>query len=347
VKSGKINYVVVGAFVLAMLVGLVVTLALVTGRTGATDGYHAAFRNVAGIKFGTRVLFEGYPIGQVVKITPEPVDGKVRFRVDFSVAQGWRIPKDSTAEIAASGLLAAVTLNIGAGSSAEALSPGSQVRARDSANIFAVMSSAAADVGELAQSTIKPLLVTLNELAAADIRPLLASLNELASKDLKPLLATMNRTAESFGTLIETDAPTVINDAAVLVRQLNERVPRIASTVEEVAAKLDRAADQLGALLTPDNRKTMEAAIARLDKSAASLDKLLASLNTLVADNRAGVEKVIDDLRHVTGTVARDIDSVNQNLEGAARNMYEFSRQIRQNPGLLLGGTPPKDAAQR
>ena len=36
---------------------------------------------------------------------------------------------------------------------------------------------------------------------------------------------------------------------------------------------------------------------------------------------------------------------MNQNLEGAARNMYEFSRQIRQNPGLLLGGTPPEDAA--
>ena len=25
--------------------------------------------------------------------------------------------------------------------------------------------------------------------------------------------------------------------------------------------------------------------------------------------------------------------------------MYEFSRQIRENPGLLLGGTPPKDQA--
>jgi phospholipid/cholesterol/gamma-HCH transport system substrate-binding protein len=38
---------------------------------------------------------------------------------------------------------------------------------------------------------------------------------------------------------------------------------------------------------------------------------------------------------------------INQNLEGAARNMFEFSRQIRQNPGLLLGGKPPTDEAPR
>jgi phospholipid/cholesterol/gamma-HCH transport system substrate-binding protein len=59
------------------------------------------------------------------------------------------------------------------------------------------------------------------------------------------------------------------------------------------------------------------------------------------------VEKSVVDLRYIVESIARRIDSMNQNLEGAARNMYEFSRQIRQNPGLLLGGTPPEDAAAR
>ena len=38
-------------------------------------------------------------------------------------------------------------------------------------------------------------------------------------------------------------------------------------------------------------------------------------------------------------------DIVLKGLDGAARNMLEFSRQVRQNPGLLMGGTPPKDTA--
>ena len=38
-NNNKVNYVIVGGFVLAMLAGLIVSLALLTGRTGATDGY--------------------------------------------------------------------------------------------------------------------------------------------------------------------------------------------------------------------------------------------------------------------------------------------------------------------
>ena len=109
-RSSGINYLVVGAFVLAMLVGLIVSLAMLTGRTGATDTYYTVYRNVAGIKFGTQILYEGFPIGQVEEVTPMPEEGGMRFRVDFSVQEGWRIPIDSVAQVAASGLLAAITV---------------------------------------------------------------------------------------------------------------------------------------------------------------------------------------------------------------------------------------------
>ena len=52
------------------------------------------------------------------------------------------------------------------------------------------------------------------------------------------------------------------------------------------------------------------------------------------------------DLRYTLSTVAQRIDAMTYNMEGASRNMYEFSRQIRLNPGLLLGGTPPTDEAR-
>jgi len=39
--------------------------------------------------------------------------------------------------------------------------------------------------------------------------------------------------------------------------------------------------------------------------------------------------------------VSRNIDSITYNLEGTSRNMSEFSREIRENPGLLLGGNKP------
>ena len=124
-RTSKINYFIVGLFVIVMIVGLVVSVALLTGRTGATDGYHAYYSNVTGVKFGTQVVYEGYPIGQVIEVVPEEQDGRMRFRVNFDVVQGWRIPDDSIVEIAAPGLLAAVTLAVNAGESATALDPGS------------------------------------------------------------------------------------------------------------------------------------------------------------------------------------------------------------------------------
>ncbi len=334
-KSRKVNYVMVGSFVLAMVVGLVVSLAVLTGRTGATDSYYAIYKNVTGVKFGTQVLYEGYPIGQVTEITPQPEDGRMRFRVDFDVTKDWRIPEDSVAQIAAPGLLSAITLSIKAGDGA-ALEPGSRVKEQESANVLAVFSGVAADMGELAETHIKP------------------------------LIATIDRTVGAFGDLLETDAQVLVRELAALARGMAERMPKIADNVEDFTAKLNRSSDQLVALMTPENREKVEGLIANLDAAAGNLarlsadfektrgdiDRLLASMTatvakveTMVADNKLDIEKSIIDIRYVVDSVARHIDSINQNMEGAARNMYEFTRQIRQNPGLLLGGRPPRDEA--
>ncbi|MBI3113149.1 MAG: MCE family protein, partial [Rhodospirillales bacterium] len=67
-RSSKINYLLVGVFVIGMVVALVVSVALLTGRTGATDLYYSYYENVTGVKFGTQVVYEGYPIGQVEQV---------------------------------------------------------------------------------------------------------------------------------------------------------------------------------------------------------------------------------------------------------------------------------------
>ncbi len=330
-KDNKINYVAVGGFVIAMLVGLLVSIALLTGRTGATDSYFAVYNNVTGVKFGTQVLYEGYPIGQVETVTPTPKEGKMMFRVDFGVTRGWRIPADSVAQIAAPGLLSAITISIHAGTDKTALEPGDRIASREAANIFAVMSSVAGDISVLAEENIKPLLKTLN------------------------------RTVGTFGNLVEGDVSVMIRELSVLFSDIAERIPKIANNVDEFSRSMNDSSRQLGMLLKPENRKKLENMIANMDTAASNfvmlsndlketrgkLDELLAATNKVVINNEKNVGASVADLRRIVDSVARNIDSLNQNMEGTARNMYEFSRQIRQNPGLLLGGTPPRDEAVR
>jgi len=330
-KSSRVNYVVVGTFVLAILAGLVASVALLTGRTGTTDPYYAIYHNVTGVKFGTQVLYEGFPIGQVEEVTPEPREGGMRFRVDLSVAEGWRIPANSVAEIAAPGLLAAITISIRAGDSTAALTPGGELQAREASNIFAVLSSVAGDVTELTKGSLKPLLINLNEIVGI------------------------------IGNMMNNEIKTLLGKIAEIASDVADRTPRIAESIESVAGKLDRSSEEIENLVNPENRKKLEAFLGNMDKAARNfaqlttdlektrlkLGSLLASVEGIVIENKEDIEKSLDNFGYIADSTARHIDAVNQNLEGAARNMYEFTRQIRQNPGLLLGGQPPGGEAGR
>jgi phospholipid/cholesterol/gamma-HCH transport system substrate-binding protein len=330
-RSQKINYFVVGCFVLAMLAAFVAATAVLTGRTGATDSYFAVYDNVTGVKFGTQVLYEGYPIGQVVSVTPVEEGGRMRFRVSMDVIEKWRIPKDSVAQIAAPSLLSAMTISIAAGQSGTALAAGSQIEGRAAADMFGAVSAIAGEISDLAQ------------------------------RDLRPLIANLNRAVGGFATMLNGDIAAFTSDLLSVTRDMSLRVPKIADDIEGMAKKLNASADSLQTVLSAENEKRLQSIVtnfdtasqdiaklgANLHRTQSMLDTLLGTSSSLIVDNKRDLEKTVVDLRYVVDSVARNIDSINQNLEGTSRNMYEFSRQIRQNPGLLLGGTPPTDAAAR
>ncbi len=319
-RSSKINYLIVGLFVLAMIGALVTTVAMLTGRTGAVDNYYTYYSNVTGIKFGTQVVYEGYPIGQVEQVTPEEKDGRMRFRIDFSVVQGWRLPRDSIGEIAAPGLLAAVTISIKAGHDKVPLKPGEMIISKERSDVFAVVSGVAGQLGDLMDSNIKPLLDNVNT-----------------------AVSSINRIIDQEGLALFKDVREVTDELAGVVALMARRIPKIADNIEEFSAKLNTTADELQKLMTPETRKQIEAVIANLNSASKSMSTLADEIGKIVVNEDSDMRRAIGETRYIVESVSRHIDSINQNMEGAARNMYEFTRQIRQNPGLLLGGTPPED----
>ena len=323
-RSGNINYFAVGIFVLAMLAALIVALAVLSGRTGLVDTYYAVYDNVTGVKFGTLVVYEGYHVGQVEDVTPVEDAGRMRFRVELSVRQGWRIPADSVASIATSGLLAAATVHIRAGDSDDALKPGSTMITGGRIGLMAGVESVATQA------------------------------EDLIEKEVKPLLAKVDGAVEGLNALLEGEGQTLFGAFEALASDVAQRGPRITENVERFTETMNRSGEQLEALLHPDNRARFEGLLDSLKVTVDDFDVLAADLRSLTADmaavvgeNRGDVAQSVDDVRYVAESLARRIESMNQNLEGASRNMLEFTRQIRQNPGVLLGGRRPPDAADR
>ncbi len=329
-RSNKINYLVVGSFVLIILIGLFVAVAWLTGRTGPTESYHAVYRNVTGVKFGSQVMYEGYPIGQVTAVTPVDQGGRMEFRIDFDVKEGWRLPDDSRAEIGASSLLSAISLNISAGSSLTALKPGDRILSREAANLFDVVATVASEIAEMAET------------------------------NLKPLLEQLTRGGGVLTEILEDDGRVIIDRVRELVEDLALRAPEItddfeifANDLERLGSNLNRSADELNEFLTPENRNKVEGVLDHLDRAATSLDLLMIEANAMIGTtndlletNQEDVTTATNDLRYTAASISRYVESINHSLDGAARNMYEFSRQIRQNPGVLLGGSAPADNAE-
>jgi len=291
-KSNRINYVVVGSFVLAIIAGLIISVAMLTGRTGATDTYFAIYDNVTNIKYGTQVMFEGYPVGQVEDIQPLQQDGKLRFRVDMSVLQDWKIPDDSIAQVTSSGLLSAITVVIRAGRSKTALRPGSEILASGQKNMFDAISSVAGET--------------------------------------TGLIRRLRDIADHFA----------------------ETAPEITRNLAEFSARLNRSGSRLQEMLKNENIRNLEVSLANfsslsenLRESNRKFDTLLDDFSLLASENKDGIRDSVDDLRHVMASMSRHIDAISHNLEIASRNMSEFSRQIRANPGVLLSSKPPADEA--
>ena len=154
------DYMITGSFVVAMLVILVVWIAILSGGTGSTTTYWIRYQNVIGLSSGTQILFEGYPVGSIEKISPLSRAEGGGFRLDVSVDSGWSIPVDSTASVTMESLLSAFVVNIDRGGSSDMLTAGSEIPSEELPGLLAALSSVAGLVGGLVED-LKPALASV------------------------------------------------------------------------------------------------------------------------------------------------------------------------------------------
>jgi phospholipid/cholesterol/gamma-HCH transport system substrate-binding protein len=114
----KANYVAVGAFVMASVLGLVVALLWLAGAQYSEEfAYYRTYFTgaVTGLGDGTAVRYNGINVGHVSKLTFDPNDPK-RVIVDLQIDPTLKIHTDSVASIASEGLTGGTYVEIDGGS---------------------------------------------------------------------------------------------------------------------------------------------------------------------------------------------------------------------------------------
>jgi phospholipid/cholesterol/gamma-HCH transport system substrate-binding protein len=326
-RHQNLNYAVVGAFVLAMLTAALGAALALSGGTGARDRYSVIFDNVADVKFGTQVRFEGYPVGQVEAIDPVIENGTTVFRLDISVQEGFAIPADSIARIQTSQFLGAKTVEINRGQASAALEPGAQIASAPAADMFSAMSSVAGTVGDLSREGLKPLLDRLVELVS--------NANRLIDRDVTTLVGSLNAVA----TDTRGHVPQIAGELLTFTEELNATLASVQALVsEQNVSEVQQTVHNINAV--SGDFVTISRSV---QTTLGQLELIVADLQQIVEKNEGKVEASLDDTRYILRSIAQNIDTINHNLAGTTRNMNEFSRLIRQNPSLLLGGSPREE----
>lgn len=184
-KRDNVNYLLVGSFVLLMAGVLFYALYRITGHSAKGDIYFTHFPNVAGIKEGAVVTYEGFEVGNVAQIEPLLRENRTSYRITLNLRKPVRIPVDSHAVITTPGLLSAPLVEIKEGRGHDFLAAGAEIPGGNSVSLMETVVALATDLGKITETSIKPMLALINQNvtpAMADMRSTIERINRTAGR---------------------------------------------------------------------------------------------------------------------------------------------------------------------
>ncbi|HTI96246.1 MAG TPA: MlaD family protein [Rudaea sp.] len=240
-KRDSINYVLVGAAVLAAGVLLLVALAMITGRGGASTAYFTHYRNVTGLRYGAPVFYQGYRIGQVGAIVPERDAQGTRYKIELDVRRDWPIPKDSVAHLTATGLLADVAVGIGEGKDRAMAAPGAELAGAENADIFSAMNELAGQITQLTRGQISPLIQTLSKRVDSITGAIDKGTPDIVAQSRK-LLTQLNSASASLNDVLRPDNRAALDAILANTRQLTAQLHDTQQKLDDALGQLDSIA---------------------------------------------------------------------------------------------------------
>jgi phospholipid/cholesterol/gamma-HCH transport system substrate-binding protein len=284
----KANYVAVGAFVLACVIGLVVTIMWLAGVQYAQEYsyYQADFKgSVTGLGKGTVTRYNGIDVGRIADLIFDPNDPQSVI-VTLQVQPGLNIRQDSIATIDSQGLTGGTFVEISGGTAKSPIltaKPGQKypvIRTKQSGllqleqsapEVVAKLNVAATRINDLLNDdnrrAIAHVLANLDETTeviarrSGDIDAILRNTNEAtanlskASANFQPTLDHVDLTVNKFGKLA-SDADAFVNgDGLAQLSSLIGDLRRLVTNLNKFSDQLNRSPTSL---LFGDRRKGYE-----------------------------------------------------------------------------------------
>lgn len=299
----KVNYAVVGAFVLLLGVALIGGV-LWFASGGAFQKRYAMYRaveqeSVAGLSLNAPVKYHGVDVGIVRAIQLDPAN-PAHVRLTFAIEPGTPIKQDTVAVLKTQGLTGIAYVELSGGS------PGAARLAESSQEPYPEIRT-------------KPSLSTRLENVLTTV---LAKLDH-ATSNVDAVLSNENRAALKSAL---ADIAAVAHTIAARQRTIDAAITNAANTL----ATSDSAAAQLGP------------AIDRIGRGAQAVETMGDQVAALSGRAGTVVDAVGKDLQRFSAQTLPELQRLLGELSVLSASLRRLSEQTEHNPSSLLLGRPPR-----
>jgi phospholipid/cholesterol/gamma-HCH transport system substrate-binding protein len=261
----RANYVAVGAFVLACILALVITMLWLAGfqYSHEYEYYQTNFHGaVTGLAKGTSVRYNGIEVGRVADLGFDPNDPQ-NVIVTMQIQPGLGIRTDSVSSIEPMGLTGGDYVEISGGSKDAAVltaQPGEK---------YPVIKSAPSALQQLTRGAPE-LLAKLNNIADR----LTAVLSDENQQHLSHVLVNLDKTTTTLAARSGDLDATLAN-----LHTASDGLPAVVADADTSVKKLGRLADDSDTFVHSQGLSELTGLIADTRRTVSSLDRLASQLN--------------------------------------------------------------------
>jgi len=303
----KANHLIIGAFVLAVLVGGFGFVYWMQnfGTGSAAKRYTIVFEGgVSGLSTASKVLFNGIRVGQVQRMQLHATDSRLVL-VEVSVAGVTPVRTNSRARIESQGLT---------GGSAIQLTPGTP-----DAPLLVASAEGEIPIIKADRASSQSLFDAAPEVMG-NANALLVRLNDMIADNQDSIRNTITN-IESFSTMLDSrkgDIDSIIRDTKSLTSQ-----------IRGVADKIEKSVDNFSKYMTDDGQSFL----AQAQEAAQAFRDLAQKLDKSLGDSADGMTRFAKD-------GLKEFELFMREGRQAARSLDRVLEQIEKNPqSFLFGGS--------
>lgn len=301
--------------IVTILVGVIYIWQINPGANYQLSGY---FPHVGGIKTGSPVTLMGVKIGEVVDVTPQPVEKRVR--LVMNIDKKFQLPVGSSFTIVTTGLVGDKTLEVlpPPNPTNVFLKPGDQVQGIPPASLDAIFVEA--------EKMMKSARALVDDQGLrSDIKRTVHSVS-LATDQMNSLFRDLKGVTKGFGRLTDQTEHLLsqINGATAEtipdIRAIVGSVRRISNNLENVSGQVNTLVHDQG--IYSDTKNTMHN-ISELTRQWNDLTGDLRHLAGQSGDVVKNVGDITNDIREITSD-----PEVKANVKSVAKNASQLSNAI-------------------